>query len=314
MNGKQKSSKKAFDGEKATANEYKQSLQKLDVEFREKLIKGQKDFEEAIEKEKRDKEAECLENEIMRVELKSREKEVHELREELNRKRKREEKDAPEEKSQCEEKRRFLEKCNDELKCSICDEIFIEPMWLNCGHVYCHFCLENWKKECKKAKKEFSCPNCRSKITQSNRSLHLGNLVNAIFSDVSGTLKQDREETIKERIGAIQNAGIASKRTRTKNMENNPQSTGSISQNNRSRATNPRSSQVAENQTSVSATTIQSTSTAATIRTENGRLLMLPTAQSYLRTTQRVETSRNPRSNVQPTIPQALSTSSYRGI
>merc|ERR1712223_864955 len=136
-----------------------------------------------------------------RDELQSRQKEITELKEQLNLKRKREEciLERDSKKLRAEEKARFLAKCNDELKCSICDDIFIEPMSLNCGHVYCQYCLESWKKDCKKKKKSYTCPNCRSVISSSVRSIHLDNLITAIFSDANEEVKKDREELVKER-------------------------------------------------------------------------------------------------------------------
>lgn len=140
------------------------------------------------------------EKEKVKTELQTREEEITELRAELDRKRKRDhdrENRTPK-KSRSEEKARFLEKCNDELKCSICDDIFIDPMSLNCGHVYCQYCIESWKRECMK-NSEFSCPNCRSKVTTTIRSLHLDNLVNSIYRDADEELKKDREELIQNR-------------------------------------------------------------------------------------------------------------------
>ena len=67
------------------------------------------------------------------------------------------------------------------------------------------YCLNKWKVKCKKDKKEYSCPNCRVKITTTIRSLHLDNLVIAIFRDANEELKKDREELIMERKGMIYN-------------------------------------------------------------------------------------------------------------
>merc|ERR1712223_676218 len=124
-----------------------------------------------------------------RDELQSRHKEITELKEQLNLKRKREEciLERDSKKLRAEEKARFLEKCNDELKCSICDDIFIE------------YCLESWKKDCKKKKKSYTSPNCRAIISSSVRSIHLDNLISAIFRDANEELKKDREELVKDR-------------------------------------------------------------------------------------------------------------------
>jgi len=191
----------AFKHEKENVTEYKEALEKINAEFQEKLNSGKKEFEATIAKEKSDKELERLEKEKMRNELLSRQEEISELKEQLNRKRKSDEElqERDSKRARAEEKARFLDKCNDELKCSICDDIFIEPMSLNCGHVYCQYCLERWKKDCKKNNKPYTCPNCRSKITNSVRSIHLDNLIAAIFRDANDEVKKDREELIKDR-------------------------------------------------------------------------------------------------------------------
>ena len=50
------------------------------------------------------------------------------------------------------------EKISEVLHCCICDEVFNNPMRLDCGHTFCFVCLENWLK------KNDQCPNCRTKI------------------------------------------------------------------------------------------------------------------------------------------------------
>ena len=122
----------AFNNEKDNVNEYKFAYDKLNKDFEEKLRSGRKDFEEALAKEKADKEAEHSEKEKMKHELETKREEIHELKKELDRKRKRDnDEDNEAKKSRTEEKTRFLEKCNDELKCSICDDIFIEVRIVN---------------------------------------------------------------------------------------------------------------------------------------------------------------------------------------
>ena len=61
--------------------------------------------------------------------------------------------------------------------------------------------MESWKADCKKKKKPYTCPNCRSKIENSVRSIHLDNLIAAIFRDANEEVKKDREELLKERKG-----------------------------------------------------------------------------------------------------------------
>lgn len=59
------------------------------------------------------------------------------------------------------------------LQCSVCNEIFNNPMRLDCGHTFCHTCLSGWLK------KSDQCPNCRIKIIESliNRDLLAYNII-----------------------------------------------------------------------------------------------------------------------------------------
>ena len=87
----------------------------------------------------------------------------------------------------------FFEKAgvsHSNLECSNC-----------CLSIFIQYCLERWKKDCKKNNKPYTCPNCRSKITNSVRSIHLDNLIAAIFRDANDEVKKDREELIKDRQG-----------------------------------------------------------------------------------------------------------------
>ena len=45
----------------------------------------------------------------------------------------------------------------DKLVCSICQEMFVSPGIIDCGHTFCTNCITNWKE---KSKKE-TCPICR---------------------------------------------------------------------------------------------------------------------------------------------------------
>ena len=53
-----------------------------------------------------------------------------------------------------------MEKLDDILSCSICQEQFKEPTIINCGHTYCASCVQKWKETSKKS----TCPICRTKI------------------------------------------------------------------------------------------------------------------------------------------------------
>ena len=78
-----------------------------------------------------------------------------------------------------------------------------QPQTLNCGHVYCKYCIDQWKIKCRSG--GFTCPNCRSKITGQSRSLHLENLIESLFKDVDQSIKEEREMLLNERKGEMNN-------------------------------------------------------------------------------------------------------------
>lgn len=49
----------------------------------------------------------------------------------------------------------FGEIMESELQCSICAELFVSAIVLNCSHTFCKYCITMWKK------KKKDCPICR---------------------------------------------------------------------------------------------------------------------------------------------------------
>ena len=98
------------------------------------------------------------------------------------------------------EKERLLEKIFDEVKCTICTEVFMEPTSLNCGHIYCKFCLSAWRKQCDNDESmELNCPTCREKIQTEDHNLPMDNLIDAMIREATKRMKEDRSELIKQR-------------------------------------------------------------------------------------------------------------------
>ncbi|KAK6300488.1 hypothetical protein J4Q44_G00285860 [Coregonus suidteri] len=65
------------------------------------------------------------------------------------------------------------------LTCSICFDIFTDPVTLTCGHSYCMKCLDDYLRGKANGKKE--CPQCRGKIKPGlklPRNFTLYNIVN----------------------------------------------------------------------------------------------------------------------------------------
>lgn len=62
----------------------------------------------------------------------------------------------------------------DDLQCSVCQELFIKPVTLNCSHSFCGFCIERWRL------RDNRCPMCRTGIESVNPSMALNNLVKRV--------------------------------------------------------------------------------------------------------------------------------------
>jgi len=70
----------------------------------------------------------------------------------------------------------------EELTCSVCLELFKEPVTLTCGHSFCCACMENYWKSSEEAT-AFACPNCREVFPQKpklKKSVILASLVDQI--------------------------------------------------------------------------------------------------------------------------------------
>ncbi|XP_056425909.1 uncharacterized protein LOC130367512 [Hyla sarda] len=54
----------------------------------------------------------------------------------------------------------------DELRCSICLNIFTDPVTLTCGHNFCQACIDNclYTQRASRASRAYSCPQCRAKF------------------------------------------------------------------------------------------------------------------------------------------------------
>ena len=100
----------------------------------------------------------------------------------------------------------------DELSCSICHELFISPVNLNCSHTFCESCIEQWKKFSKKQRNNESdnsdeeeepdincCPICRQPIVSQNRVLTLDNVIEYILKNWTPSMLERRKRLVRER-------------------------------------------------------------------------------------------------------------------
>ncbi|KAH9489521.1 hypothetical protein Btru_037382 [Bulinus truncatus] len=87
----------------------------------------------------------------------------------------------------------FVNLMEVELQCSICNELFIKATSLNCSHIYCKLCINQWMK----VRKE--CPVCREKITSQMQNLSLDSYIDKMVEQLSEELKTRRKELIEQR-------------------------------------------------------------------------------------------------------------------
>ncbi len=75
------------------------------------------------------------------------------------------------------------------LICSICQEIFMKPSLIDCGHTFCHHCIRSWKREAilnssaiGEERAVAKCPLCRTKIDTITENKPLENLIQDFFA------------------------------------------------------------------------------------------------------------------------------------
>ncbi|KAG8429006.1 hypothetical protein GDO86_018570, partial [Hymenochirus boettgeri] len=77
----------------------------------------------------------------------------------------------------------------EELNCSICQEIYTEPVTLTCGHSFCLICItKTWDSQGDR-EGEYSCPECRDTYRRRpgiKRNLRLCNIVKCFHPNQSG--------------------------------------------------------------------------------------------------------------------------------
>ncbi|CAD5114167.1 DgyrCDS3309 [Dimorphilus gyrociliatus] len=136
-------------------------------EIESKKIKSEQELQKTIAetKEKFQNEKECmkktLEEQIENT-SKMHEKEKEELKAEQSRMKQELEdvtKRMTAQASTSDSKDKMIDLMEEELICSICSELFICPMSLQCTHTFCALCIHQW------IKRKNECPQCRNPIT-----------------------------------------------------------------------------------------------------------------------------------------------------
>jgi len=82
-----------------------------------------------------------------------------------------------------------------QFTCPTCLDLFINPVVLNCGHIYCWLCLSEWKK----AKGSATCPQCRTAILNENKALIIDNMIDATLVNLGQGRIAERNEKVADR-------------------------------------------------------------------------------------------------------------------
>lgn len=84
---------------------------------------------------------------------------------------------------------------DENLTCSICSELFVKAMTLNCSHTFCWVCIDSW------IKRQRICPNCRSPVISLTRSLVVDNFIEKMVESLTPEQIEKRRQLIEERRG-----------------------------------------------------------------------------------------------------------------
>ncbi|KFM71089.1 E3 ubiquitin-protein ligase RNF8-A, partial [Stegodyphus mimosarum] len=86
----------------------------------------------------------------------------------------------------------FRKKLED-LHCTICTELCIKTVVLNCSHSFCKYCITQWKK------KKKQCPICRERITTETHVLALDHFIEKVTDLLNKEELERRKELIESR-------------------------------------------------------------------------------------------------------------------
>lgn len=90
--------------------------------------------------------------------------------------------------------RDFQEILENELRCAICQDIYINPLILNCSHSFCKFCVYRWLT------KRRGCPQCRMTVSFQAENLALRNLISKMVQKSSPQFQTARADSVKQRL------------------------------------------------------------------------------------------------------------------
>lgn len=81
----------------------------------------------------------------------------------------------------------------NELQCSICTELFIKAVTLNCSHTFCKYCINEWKKS------RSICPICREEIRSECPTLVLDTYIDKVLDNIGNDAQEKRKAVVTQR-------------------------------------------------------------------------------------------------------------------
>ncbi|XP_046396627.1 E3 ubiquitin-protein ligase RNF8-like isoform X2 [Ischnura elegans] len=85
----------------------------------------------------------------------------------------------------------------NELQCSICNEIIMDAVTISCSHSYCSQCLITWRRN------QNICPMCRKNITYEVNARMMNDAVEKIIKCLPEDVQKRRAELVRARRGAV---------------------------------------------------------------------------------------------------------------
>jgi len=105
---------------------------------------------------------------------------------------------------------------NEELTCSICSELFVSAVSLQCVHTFCKLCIEQWEETSN------TCPICRVKIEQQASNYILDNIINKIIMKLPEDQRKAREEVVASHATRLKSKSGPSRRGRSRRGRQGP--------------------------------------------------------------------------------------------
>ena len=81
-----------------------------------------------------------------------------------------------------------------ELECSVCNEIFVEATTVNCGHTFCHYCLDKWQRN----RQNSDCPLCRTEIKHKVAVRVLDEFLDKMYNQLASRQEQAARTSLKK--------------------------------------------------------------------------------------------------------------------